>query len=50
MDLGELRALYDTDQRKHLRCQGLRREETTHTVRYVNTMGHAGAVMYSSLD
>ncbi len=50
MDLAELRALYDEDQRKHLRCPGMRREETPRTVRYVNTMGHGGAVMYSSLD
>ncbi|MCZ6785902.1 MAG: N-acetyltransferase [Planctomycetota bacterium] len=50
MDLAELRALYDEDQRKHLRCPGMRREETPRTVRYVNTISGSGAVLFSALD
>ncbi len=50
MDLAELRALYDEDQRRSIRIPGMRREETRHTVRYVSTIGDSGAVLFSTLD
>jgi GNAT superfamily N-acetyltransferase len=50
VDLAGIKALYDEDQRRNIRIPGMRREETAHTVRYVNTIGDGGAVLYSALD
>ncbi len=48
MDVGQIRALYDQQQRIDIRYPGTRREATEHVVRVIEP--ERGAVIYSQLD
>jgi Predicted acetyltransferase len=52
MNITEIRALYDEEQRRTIEYTGLRREETQHVVRHVDLLGSTlgGVVIYSRLD
>jgi hypothetical protein len=50
MDITQILALYDEEQRKLIEIPGLRREATPRVIRHVDLIGTEGLVLYSELD
>jgi GNAT superfamily N-acetyltransferase len=50
MDIEQVRARYDQDQRRDLEIAGMRREVVPHVVRYVSLWDNSSAILYSELD
>jgi GNAT superfamily N-acetyltransferase len=50
MDIDQIRALYDQDQRRDVEIAGMRREVVPPVVRYVSLWDNSSAVLYSRLD
>lgn len=50
MDIKQILALYDEEQRKTIEYPGLRREATHDVIRHIDLLGSDGLVIFSSLD
>ena len=50
MTIEEIRALYNQQMRINVQYAGVRREETAHTIRLIDTISGRGTVIYSRLD
>ena len=50
MNMSQLLALYDQDQRRDVEYPGARREATPHVIRHIDESGDQGFVLYSWID
>ena len=50
MNLDEIRALYDQEQRQRIRFPGMKQEVLPYVVRHVDLSGREGVILYSQLN
>jgi GNAT superfamily N-acetyltransferase len=50
MDINQILALYDEEQRKTIEYPGMRRDASNDVIRHIDLLGSDGLVIYSSLD
>ena len=50
MNIGDILALYDKDERREVEQPGMRREVTARVVRQVDLLGRRSTIVYSRLD